>query len=266
MIVDAAQVSGVSSFHLASRIKQEVGPFLSHKSISGEVEGYRGLYNFYNIGATSSAVALDAIKKGLQYARDGKGASEYTKTRFLIPWDTKAKAIIGGAIFIGSSYINRGQNTLYLQKFHVFDKNSTELFYHQYMTNILAPYSESQLTYNGYYGNNLINDAINFIIPIYLDMPQIMAESPNINPEYYQSQNKKVSANVSTSLNIRSGPGTSYEAITRVYSGETMVRISKAVGSGELWDRVILNNGIIGYVFQYYLNEDVYIPVTDLRT
>ena len=39
LILRAAQTSKVSSYHLASRIKQEVGPFLSHSSISGKVTG-----------------------------------------------------------------------------------------------------------------------------------------------------------------------------------------------------------------------------------
>ena len=66
LILKAGQTSYVSPYHLASRIKQEVGPFLSHKSISGDVDGYKGLYNFYNIGATSSAEPMGAIKNGLQ--------------------------------------------------------------------------------------------------------------------------------------------------------------------------------------------------------
>ena len=37
LILRAAQTSKVSLYHLASRIKQEVGPFLSHSSISGKV-------------------------------------------------------------------------------------------------------------------------------------------------------------------------------------------------------------------------------------
>ena len=48
LIFNAGRTSKVSSYHLASRIKQEVGPFLSHSSISGNVSGYKGLYNFYN--------------------------------------------------------------------------------------------------------------------------------------------------------------------------------------------------------------------------
>lgn len=121
LILEAGRKSQVSTYHLASRIKQEVGPFLSHSSISGIVNGYEGLYNFYNIGATSSSEPMGAIKNGLKYARDGKGASQEIKNKYLIPWDTKPKAITGGGIFIGSSYIHRGQDNIYLQKFHVND-------------------------------------------------------------------------------------------------------------------------------------------------
>lgn len=55
LILNAGNESKVSGYHLASRIKQEVGPFLSHSSISGSVDGFKGLYNFYNIGATSAS-------------------------------------------------------------------------------------------------------------------------------------------------------------------------------------------------------------------
>ena len=116
LILRGGQTSLVSPYHLASRIKQEVGPFLSHSSISGTVEGYKGVYNFYNIGATSSQEPMGAIKNGLRYAKDGNGANQIIKDKYLIPWNTKERAITGGGIFIGSSYINVGQNTIYLQK------------------------------------------------------------------------------------------------------------------------------------------------------
>ena len=67
IILQAAKIGNVSSFHLASRIKQEVGPFLSHNSINGRVSGYEGIYNFYNIGANSSSEELGAIKNGLEF-------------------------------------------------------------------------------------------------------------------------------------------------------------------------------------------------------
>ena len=255
LILNAARTSSVSAFHLASRIKQEVGPFLSHSSISGTVSGFEGLYNFYNIGATSSSEPMGAIKNGLQYAKDGKGASTATKNKYLIPWNTKERAITGGAIFIGSSYINLGQNTIYLQKFHVYDTGNDELFWHQYMTNVLAPYSESKLIYTGYANSDLLDFAMSFVIPIYENMPDLPCTSPAISASDFSSDNTKVFANVETSLNVRTGPGTSYEVLTSVQGGTQMTRIAKGKQKGELWDRVILQNGLVGYVFQTYLEE-----------
>ena len=202
LILKAGKTSLVSPYHLASRIKQEVGPFLSHGSISGKVTGFEGLYNFYNIGATSSSEPMGAIKNGLQYAKDGKGASEATKAKFLIPWNTKEKAIIGGAIFIGDSYINQGQNTIYLQK---FDVTGESLFWHQYMTNVLAPYSEAKSIYNGYKNSNLLDIPMEFIIPVYNNMPEIPTQSPAIEPSNFTNDNSKIYCNA-TNVNIRTGP------------------------------------------------------------
>ena len=255
LILKASKTSYVSSYHIASRIKQEVGPFLSHKSISGDVSGYKGLYNFYNIGATSSSEPLGAIKNGLRYARDGNGAPESTKKKYLIPWNTKEKSITGGAIFIGSSYINKGQNTIYLQKFDVYDKTGDGLFWHQYMTNVLAPYSESKSIYNGYSKMGMLDNSLSFIIPIYNNMPDIMQESPSINQKDFVSDNTKVYS-TGNNVNIRTGPSTSYEIITKVKLNEKMTRIKKGKQSNDKWDKVILENGIIGYISSNYV--DIY--------
>ena len=268
LILSAGRTSRVSSLHLASRIKQEVGPFLSHSSISGTVDGFKGLYNFYNIGATSSSEPMGAIKNGLQYAKDGKGMSSDKKAKYLIPWDSKEKAITGGAIFIGESYINVGQNTIYLQKFDVNDDRKGTLFTHQYMTNVLAPYSEGKSTYNGYKNGNILNSNLSFLIPVYENMPELPTETPNINPNDYTSDNTKVYAEVSTVLNIRSGPSTSYDIVATVSKDEVMTRIAKGKQTGELWDRVKLSNGILGYAFQSYLKEvleEPEIPIQEIR-
>ena len=251
LILKGGGTSKVSPYHLASRIKQEVGPFLSHASISGKVAGFEGLYNFYNIGATSSSEPMGAIKNGLQYAKDGKGASETTKIKFLIPWNTKERAITGGAIFIGDSYINQGQDTVYLQK---FDVTGESLFWHQYMTNVLAPYSESKSIYTGYKNSNLLDIPMNFIIPIYNNMPDIPTQSPSIEPSNFTDNNTKVYCN-GTNVNVRTGPGTSYEVITMVQEGNQMTRIKKGIGTGDRWDMVKLSNGIIGYISQNYVEE-----------
>ena len=49
--MNAASKSGVSPYHLASRVKQEVviNSTLMSSSVSGKVAGYEGIYNFYNI-------------------------------------------------------------------------------------------------------------------------------------------------------------------------------------------------------------------------
>lgn len=254
LILRGGQTSKVSPYHLASRIKQEVGPFLSHSSISGRVAGYEGYYNFYNIGATSSPEPMGAIKKGLQYAKDGKGASQATKDKFLIPWNTKERAITGGGIFIGSSYINVGQNTIYLQKFDVNDDRGNNLFSHQYMTNVLAPSNEAKSIYNGYQKSGLIQTSMSFIIPVYHNMPTIPTQSPNINANDFIQDNTKVFCNASN-VNIRTGPSTSYEIITTVNNSDKMTRIAKGKQAGERWDKVILENGITGYIYQTYVTE-----------
>ena len=265
LILKAGKTSKVSTYHLASRIKQEVGPFLSHASISGIVSGFEGLYNFYNIGATSSSEPMGAIKNGLQYAKDGKGATQEIKNKYLIPWNTKERAITGGAIFIGSSYINIGQNTIYLQKFDVNDEKGGELFWHQYMTNVLAPYSESKLVYNGYKDSGIFETGLTFIIPVYNNMPELPVESPDILDNDFTDDNTKMYANVTTKLNVRSGPGSSYEIITTLNSKEQVTRIAKGKQTGELWDRVVLENGIVGYVFQTYLETVPEIQVSDIK-
>ena len=264
-ILSAAKTSLVSSYHLASRIKQEVGPFLSHSSISGTVPGYEGLYNFYNIGATSSSEPLGAIKNGLEYAKNGKGASSQTQRKYLIPWNTKEIAITGGAIFIGSSYINIGQDNVYLQKFDVNDQKQGELFWHQYMTNVLAPYSESKSIYNGYKNSNLLDLTMNFVIPVYQNMPEYPVESPNISKNDFNLDNTKVYADVTGLLNVRTGPGTSYEVLKQIDRSEIMTRIAKGKQAGELWDKVKLSNGMIGYVFQSYLKEVSDVQISDIN-
>lgn len=255
LIFEAAVYSGVSPYHLAARIKQEVGPFLSHQSISGTVAGYEGLYNFYNIGAKSSTENLGSVKNGLSYARNAGGANEETKRNYLIPWTNPRLSIKGGAVFIGSSYILVGQNTLYLQKFDVNDKRSSILFWHQYMTNCLAPYSEASGIYKAYDSMGLLNSSIGFLIPVYENMPEIMTSNPDINLNEFESDNSKVYANVQTTLNLRVGPGTSYETIYSIPAKEEFTRIEKGIQAGDGWDKVRLHNGMIGYVFQYYVEE-----------
>lgn len=167
--MDAAALSGVSPYHLASRVKQEVvtGPTSMSSSVSGTVKGYEGIYNFYNIGANNSTKAGGAVANGLAWANKD--------TTYMRPWTTQYKAIVGGAQYLGSNYINIGQNTLYLQKFNVTANNT---YNHQYMSNIEAPWSEALKTAEAY-GTDKADMSLVFSIPVYSGMPSVVCPSPS---------------------------------------------------------------------------------------
>ncbi len=171
--IEAAKYSGVSPYHLASRVKQEVvtGPTTLSNSVSGTYSGYEGLYNFYNIGANDSAGG-GAIANGLKFARNGS-TNSVTNSLYMIPWINPFRSIVGGSYFIGGSYINRGQDTIYLQKFNV---TPISTYYHQYMTNVEAPYAEGKKILTAY--NGLAASPIIFSIPVYQNMPSSPCPAP----------------------------------------------------------------------------------------
>lgn len=161
----AGRASGVSPYHLATRIIQEQGRTGQGNSISGTVSGYEGYYNYYNQGAYKTATA-SAVMNGLKYAAKTDSAT-------LRPWNTRMKSVIGGAIYIGSRYINRGQDTIYYEKFDMVTP-----YTHQYMTNVLAPRSESVTASNAYSTATKQNTALVFKIPVYKNMPSSVCELP----------------------------------------------------------------------------------------
>ena len=99
------------------------------------------------------------------------------------PWNNRYRSIVGGASYIGKNYINVGQNTLYLQKFNVTEKNRYE---HQYMGNVEAPNSEATKT-NAAYGEEKKDTPLQFSIPVYKNMPAEACPVPSggLNPNNY---------------------------------------------------------------------------------
>lgn len=61
-------------------------------------------------------------------------------------------------------------------------------------------------------------------------------------------------------VNIRTGPSTSYEIITTVTNKDKLIRLKKGINNGESWDKVELENGVIGYIFQKYVDEVEQLP------
>ncbi|MCR5398160.1 MAG: Ig-like domain-containing protein, partial [Lachnospiraceae bacterium] len=156
-----AQTYNVSPIHQAARVRQEQGVGGS-VMISGTYPGYEGLYNYYNVGAYSS----DPIGTGLDYARDKQ-------------WTSCLKSLEGGVFFLCKSYIKRGQDTLYLQKYDV-DASYDGVLAHQYMQNIAAAYTEADSAYKGYYNAGLLTGTpFVFRIPVYRGMPAGRSGKPD---------------------------------------------------------------------------------------
>ena len=164
IIVDAAAQSGVSPYVLAAMILQEQGTNGGSPLISGNYSGYPGYYNFFNVEAYQSG-SMSAIQTGLRYASQ---SGSYGR-----PWNTVEKSIIGGAQNYGDNYVKAGQNTFYLKKFNVQGSN---LYKHQYMTNIQGAASEAERLSKAY--SSVKDSALEFQIPVYNNMPETACAAP----------------------------------------------------------------------------------------
>lgn len=170
VIYDAGKKVGVNPYVLAAMIIQEQGTKGLSDSISGKAPGFEGYFNFYNIGAVAGG-GNTAVKNGLIYA---KGGANGTGTSYGRPWNSRAKAITGGAQFYANGYVTAGQNTLYLKRFNVQGDNP---FTHQYMTSVWGAASEG-LSLAGGYSEELRQAPLVFSIPVYDDMPSSPCAQP----------------------------------------------------------------------------------------
>ena len=181
IIYDAGQSAGVSPYFLASRIIQEMGYNGESALCRGDLTGYEGYYNFYNIGAYATTEEGGAVINGARYAQWGRDWEEQviteTEAGYLLPWTSVERAIEGGAIWIATGYIDKGQNTLYFQKFDVLD-DGTERYNHQYAQNIQMAYSEGMRYYRSYDAIGMTDASFEFIIPVYDDMPENYGSLP----------------------------------------------------------------------------------------
>ena len=161
-IVDSAKKYNVNPYYIVARIIQEQGKsgsvLVSGNGYNGE---YAGVYNVFNIGASGNGkenVILNGLKKAESYG-----------------WTSMEKSITGGVEILAKKYIARGQNTLYLQKFDIVNKDNS-LYSNQYMQNLLAPKSEASNMMKIYETSNTKETSLNFIVPLYENMPQNVSE------------------------------------------------------------------------------------------
>lgn len=235
IILEAGKESGINPYHLAARILQEQGAKSTASSTGkGTYSGYVGYYNFFNISASGSGAGT-IITKALTTAKNNG-------------WDNPEKAIKGGSAFLKDKYINRGQGTLYFQKFDV-DNSYDSIYVHQYMQNLQAAYGESMSMKKGHTN---YNTPITFIIPVYDNMPDNKCASPDSSSIVTQSVKVK-----GTNVNVRSSPSSFGTVITKLNTGDVVLRIecSATQVSGYYWDKIVLASGAKGYIARNYLEQ-----------
>lgn len=160
-LLEAGKNSNIDAYFIVSRLIQEQGKDGTRLSRGYEYNG-TVVYNPFNIAASGNSTSTIL-----------ENAAEYAYSQ---GWATLEKAILGGIDFLNTKYINKGQNTLYLQKFDIIKKD--KLYTNQYMQNLIAPGSEAVMLQNQYEESNTLDSEFNFIIPLYENMPEEICEEP----------------------------------------------------------------------------------------
>ena len=154
---------GTNYSKVASVAKNNTYILVSNELYPTEQECSNGWYKIYYEGDKSGYICSDYIDITL--------SDEENTDEFLRPWTTPKSAIIGGAKFITANYINKGQFTSYLKKFNVNPNGAYNVYNHQYMANLQAPYSEAYSSYKSYKENSLLLLPLEFTIPTFENMP-----------------------------------------------------------------------------------------------
>lgn len=277
--MDAAKKSGVSPYHLASRCRNEQGVNGAPQSL-GTVKGYENYFNFFDIQAYATST-MTAAEMGCKYAKT-------TNPTYLLPWTNQYKSIVGGSIFLGTGYITKGQDTLYLQKFDMVD-GGNGLYYHQYMTCVFGQANEA-ISLKNAYSQDILNSAMEFKIPVYNNMPDKLCPKPtssgdnnnylkslsvsgtSISPKFDKfttSYTSKVNAEVS-SVTVNANPlgksaKVSGKGKVSLKTGENTVKVTCTAASGvkRTYTIKITRKAASQTLQQGDVNGDKYLTVVD---
>ena len=252
-IINASNNNNVNAYYIVARLIQEQG---KKGTVLAKGTGYNGqyvgYYNAFNIAASGNSTA-EILTNALAYAQK-KG------------WTSLDASINGGISFLAKQYIQKGQNTLYLQKFDVEATNG--LYSNQYMQNILAAQNEGTTLRNTYININSMSSSHTFIIPVYENMPNEICSRPDTNGTSVTDKDV-VKVNVDSTLRIRNNPNGN-EIVGWLYKNEIVTRLEKATSKvgGTYWDKIQKSNGTIGYVArETYENEGTYklylVPINE---
>jgi len=238
-IVEASTTFNVNAYYLVAKMLTEHGTGGSTLSAGINVNGMV-YYNFFNIGAFGNGTQA-IIESGRDYAVS-------------IGWNTKRLSILGGAQVVKDSYIGKGQNTCYYQKFNVVNEQSG-LFSHQYAQNVLAAENEGRKFKSYYTINGQVTSAHTFIIPLYANMPQTAQARPSTstaNSIGYETA--VVTAN--GGLKVRAAQSINSAQIGSITQNATVKVLIRASAptDGYYWDLVVSDvTGIYGYVARNYI-------------
>lgn len=225
-IYEVATEDNINPFYIIGKILQEQGSGASALCSGNGYNGkYKGYYNLFNIGASGNGTS-EIILNGLEYA--------YNKG-----WNTPEKSLRGGLSTI-KNYINRGQDTLYYQKFNVVYK---PYYNGQYAQNIFDSQSIASNLKKYYNEEGLLESKFTFEIPLYKNMPTSAVKSPSINTE----TGEIAYINANGGLALRDAPNGS--TIAYVNEGEQVLitkRATEKIG-GYYWDKVSTPQGT-GYM------------------
>jgi len=180
----------INPVFLATKVRQEQGVNGTSPLISGAcgdklselapgesgLHAYNGYYNYFNINATGSGqyeIYLNAMK----YAKDRGTADMADEWGGSGAWNTRWKALYGGAYFLTNNYIGRYQSTVYLQKFNV-DSRADYPFKHQYMASVHGAMSEARMLFQSFSTLNTLDNPAHFVIPVYEGMPSAACSDP----------------------------------------------------------------------------------------
>lgn len=277
--MDAAKKSGVSPYHLASRCRNEQGVNGAPQSL-GTVKGYENYFNFFDIQAYATST-MTAAEMGCKYAKT-------TNPTYLLPWTNQYKSIVGGSIFLGTGYITKGQDTLYLQKFDMVD-GGNGLYYHQYMTCVFGQANEA-ISLKNAYSQDILNSAMEFKIPVYNNIPDKLCPKPtssgdnnnylkslsvsgtSISPKFDKftaSYTAKVNAEVS-SVTVNANPlgksaKVSGKGKVSLKTGENTVKVTCTAASGvkRTYTIKITRKAASQTLQQGDVNGDKYLTVVD---
>ena len=244
-IISAAQKYNVNPYYIVARIIQEQGKNGSTLSKGQGYNGqYIGYYNVFNIGANgrgSETIILNGLRKAKSYE-----------------WTSIESSIDGGVSIIASSYIAKGQNTLYFQKFDV-ENSDGNLYWHQYMQNLLAAQSEGSTLRKTFESVSSIDGEYTFIIPLFKNMPSSASPRPGTSGSDVVST-ELVRVNVTSTLKLRNEPKGA-TTVGKVYKDEIVTRLIKATSKvgGTYWDYVMKGDGTKGYAArETYDDENPY--------